>query len=170
MKDIILTPSSLSLDGHLIPLLLPPKISGGIKREEIAGYAHKNEYEFAQQLAHREGFEYAQLHTSITPGEEAPYVFGIGGAATSQGQRREVHPSEIRARMGRVGEFTKFLGVDLSDRNANGDLKQQIDDLELPQLETLIQTTGFVDRRSAEFGPSGVIILMTDLYNVKCGY
>ncbi len=82
----------------------------------------------------------------------------------------EVSCSELLAEMPASPNYTKFLGLDLDEADLNEKLKTSIDGLGLDQLETIIRVTGFVDRRLAQFGPSGVIIAMSDDYSISIKY
>jgi hypothetical protein len=68
--------------------------------------------------------------------------------------------------------YTKFLGIDFENDVFNLKLKSDIDALNLSGLETKIIKTGYggLSSRFAQFGPGGVIIAMTDDYEVHVQY
>jgi len=164
MKHVTLTPEVLSLDGYDIPLSRPPVISSGVDEQWLySNFTSPKEWDFAKAKAREAGYDDVAYRGEF-------FYFIYKGEGFCDEPSREVARSELLADMPKLQEYTKFLGIDLEEPNLNEDLKEKIDSLNLNELETKIRKTGFEGRRSAVFGPSGVIVAMTDQYSVNIGY
>ncbi len=166
MKSVILTPQNILLDGHNICLVKSPLVSSGVDEQWIdAHFGFKKRWAFAEERARAEGYD-------KVADDGVNYFFfheerGVCDESTSQ-----IPHSELLAQMPALPRYTKFLGIDFDEEDLNLKLKSDIDGLGLAQLETIVRETGFVgiSRREASFGPSGVIIAMSDDYIVNIIY
>lgn len=166
MKDVILTLDSLQLDGHTISLGRRPIVSLGVDKQWIdAHFVGPKVWAFVKERAQAEGYDkVAENGVSYFFFHERKGIYGEGS--------RQVACSDLIAQMPTLPNYTKFLGLDLEEADLNKKLKMSIDGLGLDQLETIIMETGFVgpSRREARFGPSGVIIAMSDEYTINVRY
>lgn len=159
MKEVLITKHSLRLDEDEIPLVEAPSISYGWDKQFIDGlFLDPKRWAFTQARAHAEGYDHVASNG-------LNYFFYREGKSTHDETSRQIACADLLAQMPALPQYTKFLGIDLNKKDLNEKLKRDIDCLGLDELETLIRTTGFVGRRGAIFGPSGVIIGMSDLYS-----
>lgn len=163
---IHLMPQTLSFGENIhIPLPSSTIISSGRDKPFIDAYfIDPKVWAFARAQAKSKGYD----RVSMSHGN---FYFSYSGNDVNDEYPKTVPCDQLRADMPPLPQYTKYLGIDCGAPN-NDKLKETIDGLALKGLETIIRETGFVGpgRRTAVFGPGGVIIAMTDLYSVTIRY
>ncbi len=170
MKEVILTPERLLLDGHNILFAKSPVIYSGVDEQWIDVYfGYKKRLAFAEERAHLEGYD------KVADDGVSYFFFHEEKGCYGEGSRQIPH-SEILTQMPVLPRYTKFLGIDFKEKDLNLKLKSDIDSLGLAQLETIVLSSDYENPDGMRIGegersgPSGVIIAMTDDYAVNVRY
>jgi len=164
MINVVLTPKSLLVDDHDISLEEYFIGSFGVDEQWIdVQFGYPKRAAFVEEMALAKGY-------SQVADDGVNYYF-FNGQCYGEGSL-EIPCSELLAQMPALPRYTKFLGIDFENDVFNLKLKSDIDALKLSGLETKIIKTGYggLSRRFAQFGPGGVIIAMTDDYEVHVQY
>ncbi len=166
MKEVVLTRDSFQLAGPVIPLIKAPVVSLGVDEQWIdAHFIDPKRWVYVKEKASAQGYDEVGSDMIF-------YYFFHKDKGICHESTYKVACSKLLKQMPALPNYTKFLGLDFEEADLNEKLKLNIDGLGLDQLETLILETGFVgrSRREARFGPSGVIIAMSDDYDISIRY